>query len=345
MLSLKSRNVFLALLFALLFYTACSKEHTKLEKYSFSGTTMGTTYSVSIVDAPEKFVNSNIHIFVDSLLVEVNKQMSTYISISEISKFNRLQDTSWFRVSKDFALIVHEAKELCVESNNAYDVSIGPLVNLWGFGPEEYSVGIPEDEEIEEVKKLIGVEKIEVNLDNLSIRKTIPDLYLDLSSIAKGFGVDQVGHLIEDAGFANYMVEIGGEVRTSGINDKGENWKIGISSPENRDLQKVIAVTNISVATSGDYQNYKEENGARYSHLIDPRIGKPITHSLASVTVLHKNCRTADALATAINIMGPLEGYSFALKKELPIFMIVRDSNTFIEKMTPQFKEFVLERD
>ncbi len=345
MLSLKSRNVFLALLFALLLYTACSEEHTKLEKYSFSGTTMGTTYSVSIVDAPEKFVNSNIHIFVDSLLVEVNKQMSTYISISEISKFNRLQDTSWFRVSKDFALIVHEAKELCVESNNAYDVSIGPLVNLWGFGPEEYSVGIPEDEEIEEVKKLIGVEKIEVNLDNSSIRKTIPDLYLDLSSIAKGFGVDQVGHLIEDAGFANYMVEIGGEVRTSGINDKGENWKIGISSPENRDLQKVIAVTNISVATSGDYQNYKEENGARYSHLIDPRIGKPITHSLASVTVLHKNCRTADALATAINIMGPLEGYSFALKKELPIFMIVRDSNTFIEKMTPQFKEFVLERD
>jgi thiamine biosynthesis lipoprotein len=141
------------------------------------------------------------------------------------------------------------------------------------------------------------------------------------------------------------MVEIGGEVRTKGFNDKSENWKIGISAPEGRNLQKVIAITDMSVATSGDYQNYKEENGVRYSHLIDPRIGKPIMHNLASVTVLHKDCRTADALATAINIMGHEEGYSFALKKELPIFMIVRDSNTFVEKMTPQFNGFILERD
>lgn len=345
MSSLKTWNIFLSLLFVLLLVNSCSEEHPVLEKYSFSGTTMGTTYSVAIVDAPEKFLTTQIHIIVDSLLVEVNNQMSTYISISEISKFNSLKNTSWYKVSKDFAALVHEAKKISLESDKAYDVTIGPLVNLWGFGPEENSSEIPEYREIEEVKKIIGIEKIEVNLDDSSIRKTVPNLYLDLSSIAKGFGVDQVGQLIENDGFDNYMVEIGGEVRTKGFNDKRENWKIGISTPGSSNLQKVIAITNMSVATSGDYQNYREENGVRYSHLIDPRIGKPITHNLASVTVLHENCRTADAYATAINIMGPEEGYNFAIKKELPIFMIVRDSNTFVEKMTPKFKEFVLERN
>ena len=345
MSSHKTWNIFLSSLFVLILVYSCSEEHPELEKYPFSGTTMGTTYSVSIVDKPEKFLTTHIHISVDSLLVEINNQMSTYIPNSEISKFNSNQDTSWFKVSKDFALLVHEAKKLSVESNNAYDVTIGPLVNLWGFGAEEYSEEIPDEKKITEVKKIIGTDKIEVNLDNSSIKKNLPSLYLDLSSIAKGFGVNQVGLLIEDAGFENYMVEIGGEVRTKGFNDKGENWKIGISAPESRNLQKVIAITDMSVATSGDYQNYKEENGVRYSHLIDPRIGKPITHNLASVTVLHENCGTADALATAINIMGPEDGYSFAVKKELPIFMIVRDSNTFVEIMTPQFNQFVFERN
>lgn len=336
---------FIFTIIALLFnFSFCSEKKPLFEKYSFSGTTMGTTYSVSIVDNPLKLINTNIYNSVDSLLTEVNKQMSTYIPNSEISKFNDSQDTSWFKVSKDFALLVHEAKIISVESDNAYDVTIGPLVNLWGFGAEEYSDEIPNEKNIEEVKKIIGADKIEVNLEQPSIRKTIPNMYLDLSSIAKGFGVDQVGQLIEEYGFANYMVEIGGEVRTKGFNDKGENWKIGISSPESRNLQKVISITNLSVATSGDYQNYKEINGVRYSHLIDPRLGKPITHNLASVTVLHENCRTADALATAINIMGYEKGYSFAIKKELPIFMIVRDSNSFIEKFTPQFEEFIYER-
>jgi thiamine biosynthesis lipoprotein len=338
-------KLFLTISAFLFTFSSCSDRKQELEKYPFSGTTMGTTYSVSIVDEPQKFLNTNIHLSVDSLLIEINKQMSTYIPNSEISKFNASQDTSWFKVSKDFALLVDEAKTLSVDSENAYDVTIGPLVNLWGFGAEEYSGEIPNEKEIAEIKKIIGTDKIEVDLAKSSIRKLVPNLYLDLSSIAKGFGVDQVGQLIEESGFVNYMVEIGGEVRTKGVNDKGENWKIGISAPEGRNLQKVIAITDMSVATSGDYQNYKEENGVRYSHLIDPRIGKPIMHNLASVTVLHQNCRTADALATAINIMGHEEGYSFALKKELPIFMIVRDSNTFIEKMTPQFNEFILERD
>ncbi len=338
-------KLFLTISAFLFTFSSCSDRKQELEKYPFSGTTMGTTYSVSIVDEPQKFLNTNIHLSVDRLLIEINKQMSTYIPNSEISKFNASQDTSWFKVSKDFALLVDEAKTLSVDSENAYDVTIGPLVNLWGFGAEEYSGEIPNEKEIAEIKKIIGTDKIEVDLAKSSIRKLVPNLYLDLSSIAKGFGVDQVGQLIEEYRFANYMVEIGGEVRTKGVNEKGENWKIGISAPEGRNLQKVIAITDMSVATSGDYQNYKEENGVRYSHLIDPRIGKPIMHNLASVTVLHQNCRTADALATAINIMGHEEGYSFALKKELPIFMIVRDSNTFIEKMTPQFNEFILERD
>ncbi len=230
------------------------------------------------------------------------------------------------------------------QSDGYYDITIGPLVNLWGFGPAVSTNTIPTNESIRNSMKLVGASKLKVDTLHNSIKKTIPDLYCDLSSIAKGFGVDRVGLYFRSNNINNFMIEIGGEVRTKGLNENSENWRIGISTPLSDGLQKIISISNISVATSGDYLNYFERNGVRYSHLINAKNGKPIKHNLASVTVLSKNCSTADALATAINVMGPEVGYKFALEKKLPIFMIVREGNSFVEKMTPEFENFILER-
>lgn len=315
------------------------------EVFSYAGTTMGTTYSIKIVELSDKAILPDLQIRIDSVLVEVNRQMSTYIKDSEISLFNSSHDTSWFKVSKDFAVTVNDAINISKVSTNFYDITIGPIVNLWGFGPQAMPQVIPSDEQIAEARKFTGISKLMVNEKFDAIKKSTPNLYCDLSSIAKGFGVDKVSYLLNDNGYNNYMVEIGGEVRTKGKNLKKEKWKIGIPSPNHRDLQKVIGISNVSVATSGDYLNYFEKDGVRYSHLIDPTTGRPISHNLASVTVVNNDCRTADALATAINVMGPELGYEFALEKKLPIFMIVRENNSFIEKMTPQFEEFIIEEN
>lgn len=327
---------------SIIFFWSCAQENKSIS-YSISGSTMGTSYSVKFIDSDEKVILAKIQTKVDSVLNVVNQQMSTYIKNSEISLFNSLKDTSWFKVSKDVALVMHEARKLYEDTDGIYDITVGPIVNLWGFGPDLSTNSIPSNKEIRKVKQKVGASKLFVDTDKSRIRKSIPDLYCDLSSIAKGFGVDKIGLLLEKYKITNYMVEIGGEVRTKGLNENKENWRIGISTPLSNGLQKIISLTDISVATSGDYLNYFEKNGIRYSHLIDIRTGRPIKHSLASVSVLHANCSTADAIATAINVMGPDLGYKFALEKKLPIFMIVREGQEFIEKMTPQFEKYIYE--
>ncbi|MCW8848570.1 MAG: FAD:protein FMN transferase [Melioribacteraceae bacterium] len=329
--------------FILLIFISCQNNNNKVA-YSISGSTMGTTYSIKFIDIDGSADLPMIQANVDSILAKVNQQMSTYIKTSEISLFNANKDTSWFIISHDFAIVLAEAIEIYKQTDGYYDITIGPLVNLWGFGPAVPSNTIPNYKSIQKAKKLVGTSKIKVDTLHNSIKKTMPDLYCDLSSIAKGFGVDKVGQYLTEREINNFMIEIGGEVRTKGINENSEKWRIGISTPLSDGLQKIISISDMSVATSGDYLNYFEKNGVRYSHLINAKTGRPINHNLASVTVLNKNCSTADALATAINVMGPEVGYKFALEKKLPIFMIVREGNGFVEKMTPEFENFILER-
>ena len=330
---------------SLIFIIFISCQHNENQiAYSISGSTMGTTYSIKFVDIDGSADLPVIQENVDTILAKVNRQMSTYIKTSEISLFNSFKDTTWFKVSHDFAVVLKESIEIYKQTDGYYDITIGPLVNLWGFGPDFTSNVIPKSDLIKKARKLVGAFNIKVDTTNNLIKKRIPDLYCDLSSIAKGFGVDKVGIYLDNIKINNYMVEIGGEVRAKGLNENNEKWRIGISTPLSDGLQKIISISNISVATSGDYLNYFEKEGVRYSHLIDSKTGKPIKHNLASVTVLNKNCSSADALATAINVMGPTIGYNFALDKKLPIFMIVRVGNDFVEKMTPEFEKFILER-
>ncbi len=311
---------------------------------TISGPTMGTTFQV-------KIVQNNITLDIDVLereintrLEEVNRQMSTYQDNSEITQFNRSRSTDWFAVSSDFAYVLHVAREISTWSDGAFDVTIGPLVNLWGFGPNAIPERVPPPDSIQAAKTLIGYKKIRVDLSAPAIKKESPEIYCDLSAIAKGFGVDRIASYLDSLGINHYFIEIGGELRTKGHNHLGQLWRIGIASPAGQgELQKALALNNLSMATSGDYHNYFERDGVRYSHTIDPRTGRSITHTLASVSVLHKSCAYADGLATAINVMGPETGFAFAEKHNLAVFMIVRQGDGFVEKMTFGFEKMLRE--
>ncbi len=336
------RTIKIFLFLFILFYAGCS---SKCEPIKLSGSTMGTFYNITIIKSDgNEFDNLilNIQSKIDSVLKEVNLQMSTYIPVSELSKFNSSTDTGWISASAGLLKVIAEAKKISAESGNCFDITVGPLVNLWGFGPENRPEIIPSDGEIANRKNKIGDDKIELDTKAKKIRKKIPGLYCDLSAIAKGYGVDAVGLFLEKNGIENYLVEIGGEVRTRGKNDKNEDWKIGISSANGGNgIQKIASISGNSIATSGDYRNYFEENGIRYSHTIDPRTGKPINHKLVSVSVISKDCMTADGYATAIMVLGPEEGLAFAEKMNLPIFIIVKEKDGFKEKMTESFKKFL----
>ncbi|MFC2134995.1 FAD:protein FMN transferase [Bacteroidota bacterium] len=329
---------------SLLFTLSCTSEIDD-SLYSISGNTMGTTYSIKIARDNETKYNTefeNLKEKIDSILIVVNQQMSTYIDTSEISLFNKLHSNQWFNVSPDLAFVISTAKEISQKSSGAFDITIGPLVNLWGFGPELKVYDVPAASEIEKMKRYVGFHNVSVSIEKSALMKKIPQIYCDLSAIAKGFGVDKVALYLESLNVKNYLVEIGGEVRTKGINKEGKTWQIGISSPDNNlGIEKIAALKNASMATSGDYRNYFEKDNVRYSHTIDPRTGYPIAHRLASVTVIHDSCIVADAFATAITVLGPDDGYKLAVKEKLPVFFIIRDEKGFVEKMTPEFQAFL----
>ena len=223
---LKSFTKVALLLICVQFFYSCNSYTEEREVYSLAGTTMGTTYSLKVIEplASQKLIQLNTKI--DSLLVDVNQKMSTYIPDSELSLFNTNQTTSWSKISKDLAHVINTAKNISKESNGSFDITVGPLVNLWGFGPTKNDSLIPDENKIAEVLDEVGIDKIELYLDNLQLRKTNPDIYVDLSAIAKGYGVDKVGLFLESLGLSEYMIEIGGEVRTRGKNKDNKKWKI-----------------------------------------------------------------------------------------------------------------------
>jgi thiamine biosynthesis lipoprotein len=306
---------------------------------------MGTFYTVKIIktDLLQLEINSDsLQHRIDSVLTQINHWMSTYQKDSEISGFNNFRNSEWYPVSPELAYVVNYSQKISVLSDGAFDITVGPLVNLWGFGPEDRNTLIPTPDEIDIRKKLIGFQKLHVKLTPPSLKKEVAEIYCDLSAIAKGYGVDKIAEYLDSREVHNYMVDIGGEIRTSGRNTGNNFWKIGVTTPDEEfGIQKVIPLENKAVATSGDYRNYFEKDGQRYSHTIDPRSGSPITHTLASVTVIHDSCMVADGLATAINVMGPEKGFNFAINKELPVLLIVRESKGFVERMTPQFQKIL----
>lgn len=303
------------------------------EILTLTGATMGTTYSVKIFDPP-KF-DDDIQFDIDAELRRINDQMSTYLKTSEISRFNQSDSTDWFEVSQQFASVVAYALSVSEQTGGAFDVTINPLVNAWSFGPDERSKTIPSDAKIEKLKQVIGYRKLNVRTDPPALKKSQPELTIDLSAIAKGHGVDRVVEFLNHQGAENVFVEIGGEVRVSG--DKaGQWWKVGIQVPDSDTTQVMIAHSlntgggnDQSMATSGDYRNFFEVDGVRYSHTIDPRTARPIEHDLASVSVVASTCMQADAWATAINVLGTESGLAIAKEQKLDVLLVKRTDDGF----------------
>ena len=333
----------LALLTALvLTLSACfPSNNSGKEEVLLQGRTMGTTYNIKVVATKEQLVELKLKQQIDDALEQVNQEMSTYIPSSEISRFNRSKSTDSIEVSLGFARVLKESIRLGQLSEGKLDITVGPLVNLWGFGPEQRPEIVPSEEVLVATKKRVGLEKLVLEGNLLS--KKIPDLYVDLSTTAKGYGVDIVAELIETHGFTNYLVEIGGEMRLKGFKHTGELWAIAIEKPltNERSVQQVIIPKDNAVATSGDYRNYFEVDGVRFSHIIDPDTGNPINHKLVSVTVIHPSSMTADGLSTTLMVMGMEKGMAFAIKNDLAALFIAKSENGFDEQFTVKFKQYL----
>lgn len=309
---------------------------SKNQTITINGNTMGTTYSIKIINNLQHNIDTeDLKSKIDSALHAVNQQMSTYISDSEISQFNQLTSKDWFTISYDFYDVIVMAQEISRLTKGAFDITVGPIVELWGFGKdfEPNTWQPPTDLEIVETIQSIGFKNIAVGKN--SIKKVNPNIKIDLNAIAKGYGVDVVFELLRDLGYTDILVEIGGEVRCSGYNDEGNYWKIGIDKPildimPGTELQAVISLDNKALATSGDYRNYFKYNGKLFSHTINPITGYPIQNHVASASVIAQDCMTADALATALMVMGK-EGIALVnLLEEVEAMIIIRtDENKF----------------
>jgi len=311
--------------------------------FAFKGQTMGTTYHITIAKGSKDPSGELKQSAIDELLLEVNASFSTYIDSSEVSTLNLYKGIEGQPKTPEFIELLGEAQRINLLTGGAYDITVGPLVNLWGFGPSFKEDDIPSDELIEQALSNVGFDNISIDADSGRVRKLKPEVYVDFSSIAKGYGVDRLADYIESKGYSNYMVEIGGEMRVKGHNPKGTRWRIAIEKPDSatRAIHRIINVTNVAMATSGDYRNFFLKDGVRFSHTIDPKTGKPVRHNLASVTVLNKSAATADALATAFMVLGDKKGYDLAMKNELAVLFLIKQNDGFRERMTPSFKRLI----
>ena len=309
-----------------------------------AGTTMGTTYHVKLVPPRgHAFDPITLKQKIDVRLAGIDAKMSTYKEDSDVSRISRAPADHWEPVAGETMTVLSTAQKISRDSAGAFDITVGKLVNLWGFGPTLNLDAIPAAEKIEHLLSAVGYEKIELRLTPPAVRKVADDVTIDLSAIAKGYAVDAVAKLLLDAGIANFLVEIGGEIITHGYKSQHKPWVIGIESPVagQRSVRKRLYLQDVAMATSGDYRNYFERDGVRYSHTIDPLTGYPIKHRLASVTVIEHSCMRADALATAIMVMGPDKGLAFANQHHLAIFMLVKHNDGFSEKYSNAFAPYL----
>lgn len=324
---------FIAALFILV---GCEKPMP--EKLQISGFTMGSQYQISWYGG--EVTPSEVYEQVEDRLSHLVSVFSTYDPNSEVSRLNQNSDQlagQMVNVSPELISVLVDARYINRYSMGRLDVTVGPLVNLWGFGPQKRE-GVPSQAEIQERLDDIGMKFLTIDADTKSIRMDRP-LYIDLSSVAKGWAVDDIGLLLEAMGITDYLVEIGGEVRIRGKKPDSE-WRIAIERPVmavGKSAQRILAPGDHAVATSGDYRNYFEEDGQRYSHTIDPLTGYPIKHTLASVTVVLPTCSLADAWATALNVAGPEAGLVLAEANDLPAYFIVRDGDGYQEVASTAF--------
>lgn len=336
----------LPLLVVLMLWTAAAPV-AAAQLQRLHGRTMGTTWSV-VADLPPKHATEVLQQGIQAELDRVDGQMSTYKPDSDLSRFNRAPAGTWQRLPPEFFTVLRHALQLAKDSDGAYDPTVGPLVNLWGFGPDQRPRQPPTRQAIAQARSRVGWWKVQ--LDPAAHRVRQPGgAYLDLSAVAKGYGVDQVARYLQRMGVRAYLVEVGGELRAHGRKPDGSVWRVGIERPDAAagavidagELIDTIALDERAIATSGDYRHVFEDGGRYYSHHIDPRSGYPVPHEVASVSVLADDCVQADPLGTTLSVMGADKGMAFARSRGLAVLMIVRTPQGFVQRMSPAFAEAV----
>jgi thiamine biosynthesis lipoprotein len=330
------------------YVTGCSKPYVVSK---ISGPTMGTEYHISWVtelNDEDRILKERTQIkgLVDQFLIDFNKTMSTYDPNSELSIINKNHEYQWQIISRDLYRVLSMALQVNKQSLGAFDVTVGPLVNLWGFGPDKSNDNIPDTVEINKRIALVGSDAILLRQqDELLELKLSGQRYIDLSAIAKGDAVDMIGKLLQEQGIHSYLVEVGGEIIAHGRKPENAPWRIAIEAPndDGRSIQIVIPLSNMGIATSGDYRNFFEQDGHRFSHTIDGRTGYPVNHKLASVSVLNDSVALADAWATALTVLGAEAGLKLAEEYNLAAYFIVRNDDGFEQYSSSHFEQLRLE--
>lgn len=331
--------LFFVVLQLVLLLGACSSDQ-KLVR--LSGDIMGTTWNVSYLPGDGSAGADTQQKEIESILAAVDASMSTYKPDSEISAVNQAATDKWVTVSEDFFAVLTTALSIGDLSHGAYDVTIAPLVNRWGFGPK-FSLGeLPDDEEVKTLLAQVGQAKIRLDASASALMK-LDDLSLDFSSLAKGYAVDRVANWLTSQNIDNFLVEVGGEMRLSGNSQRGDLWRIAIEQPENgeRSVAQALSLTDVAVATSGDYRNFFEREGKRYSHSIDPRTGYPVEHDLVSVTVVHDSAMLADGWATALTVLGADQALAVAQEQDLAVYFIERKEDNYLSSYTDAFEPYL----
>lgn len=333
----------LAASFLFAFTLALAGCDTARPHHVFTGAIMGTSYSVQIAEALVTPEQLGVEAQLASILAEVDQAMSTYKPESELSQFNRSAVAEPVTISAELLEVLQTSLDVHRHSNGAFDVSVGPLVDLWGFGAsfEQDVQSVPSDEAIAQALAGIGLDALSLDRSERTATRQ-KDIQIDLSAVAKGYAVDRLVRHLTKLGLKNYLVEVGGELRAAGVNKHGRLWTIGIETPS---LQRAVPYQAVSlkqkaIATSGDYRNYFEHEGRRYSHTLDPRNGRPVKHHLASVTVVHDTAAQADAWATALNVLGPEDGLQLANQLELAAYFILRSDEAFESKESSAFSAY-----
>ena len=300
----------------------------KKQRREFSGKTMGPIDYQVIVYAENGGPIEKMEEGIKSELERVNQLMSTYIEDSDVSRFNRYDKGDWFSVDSETAKVVSRALEISRLSEGAFDITVAPAVKLWNFGPDRKRFKVPADETVNQVCSQVGYEQLICRLDPPALKKSNPELSIDLSAIAKGYAVDAVANYLRNLEMTDFMVVVGGEVYSVGTKSGQSPWYTGIEKPSDRtiEIETRISLDGQAVATSGDYRNFSIRDGVRYSHTIDPRTCRPVTNQMATAAVVADDCMTADAVATAVMVMGAKKGLVFCKANGMELFAIERDA-------------------
>ncbi|WP_412555722.1 FAD:protein FMN transferase [Shimia sp. MIT1388] len=294
--------------------------------FLLSGQTMGTTYTVVAVEPHGGLDKDDLKAAIDAALQDIDQKMSNWNPASEISQINALKANTSFPMSPDMLALMQAAQTVHEASDKQFDLTLGPLIDLWGFGAQKPTGRIPDDSAVATAMQSVG-QSDTLSLDGNTLSKSDDGTQMYLSAIGKGFGVDRLGDTVRSFGVTDFMVEIGGDIITSGKNAEGMPWQIAIETPDarQRSFLKVLGVSDLGMATSGDYRNYFEQDGTRYSHILNATTGRPVTHATASVTVLTQNAMLADAWATALLVVGRERGMEIAERQNLAALFIDRE--------------------